>query len=110
MVSPKIRWMAGESISDRHHFFPVAASARKRRRATRLPDDSTTKLLRAEATHTGATMMRHGFDLVLTAMLIAGICSLLSLSRTLVRTTGTTDKGGRVTADVTLADMKGMVP
>ena len=98
-------------ISYRDPLFPAVASARKRRcRATKLPDDSTTKLLRAEAMRTGATMMRHGFDLVLTAMLIVGVCALLSLSTILVRSTGTTDKGGRVTADITLADLRGTVP
>jgi hypothetical protein len=90
--------------------FPAVASARKRRRrATKLPDDSTTKLLRVEAMRTGATMTRHGFDLVLTAMLIVGICALLSLSTILVRSTGTTDRGGGVTAITTFADLKGTV-
>jgi hypothetical protein len=91
--------------------FPTVASARKRRRrATKLPDDSTTKLLRAEAMRTGATMMRHGFDPILTAMLIVGICALFSFSTILVRSTGMTDSGGRVTADITLAELRGTVP
>jgi hypothetical protein len=67
-------------------------------------------LLRVEAMRTGATMMRHGFDPVLTAMLIVGICTLLSLSTVLVRSTGKTDRGGRVTADNPLADLKGTLP
>ena len=59
---------------------------------------------------TGAIMMRHGFDLVLTAMLIVGMCALLSLSTILVRSAGTTERGDRVAADITLADLRGTVP
>jgi hypothetical protein len=51
--------------------------------------------------------MRHRFDPVLTAMLVVGICALLSVSTVLVRSTGTTDRGGRVTVDPALADLKG---
>jgi hypothetical protein len=64
-------------------------------------------LLRAEAMRTGATMIRHGFDLVLTAMLIVGICTLLSVSTILVRSTGASGRGSQVTADPTLADLRG---
>jgi hypothetical protein len=46
----------------------------------------------------------------LTLMLIVGICALLSLSTILVRSVGTIGKGGRVTADTTLADLRGTVP
>ena len=67
-------------------------------------------LLRAGAMRTGATMMRHGFDLVLTAMLIVGICTLLSLSTILVRSTGKTETGGPAPADITLADLRGTLP
>ena len=67
-------------------------------------------LPRAEAMRTGAPMMRHEFDLVLAAMLILGICALLSLSTILVRSAGTTDGGGRAIADTTLADLRGTVP
>jgi hypothetical protein len=55
-------------------------------------------------------MMRHGFDLVLTAMLIIGICTLLSLSTILVRSTGKTERGGPAPADITLADLRGTLP
>ncbi len=67
-------------------------------------------LLRAEAMRTGVTMMRPRFDLLLTAMLIAGICTLLSVSTILVRSTGTTDRGSRATAEPTLADLRGTLP
>jgi hypothetical protein len=53
-------------------------------------------------------MKRHGFDLILTGMLIVGICALLSLSTILVRSTGATDRGG-VAAEPTLADLRGTV-
>jgi hypothetical protein len=56
----------------------------------------------------GETMMRDESNLTL--MLIVGICALLSLSTILVRSVGTTGKGGRVTADTTLADLRGTVP
>jgi hypothetical protein len=59
---------------------------------------------------TGTTMVRRGFDLVLTAMLIVGICTLLAFSAIFVRSDGTTDRGGRVTADSTLADLRGTLP
>jgi hypothetical protein len=55
---------------------------------------------------TGVKMMRHEFDLVLTALLIVGICALLSLSTILVRSTKTIERGSGVTADITLADLK----
>jgi len=55
-------------------------------------------------------MMRREFDLVLAAMLILGICALLSLSTILVRSAGTTDRDGRAIADTTLADLRGTVP
>ena len=54
--------------------------------------------------------MRHRFDLVLTAMLVVGICALLSVSTILVRSTGTTGRGSRVTADPTLIELKGTLP
>ena len=66
--------------------------------------------LRAEAMSTSATTMRHRFDLVLTAMLVVGICTLLSVSTMLVRSAGTTDRGSRVTADPALAELKGTLP
>jgi hypothetical protein len=56
----------------------------------------------------GETMMRHASNLTL--MLIVGICALLSLSTILVRSVGPTGKGGRVTADTTLADLRGTLP
>jgi hypothetical protein len=59
---------------------------------------------------TGATTMRHRFDLVLTAMLVVGICALLSVSTILVRSTGATDRGSRVTADPILSELKGTLP
>jgi hypothetical protein len=54
--------------------------------------------------------MRHRFDLVLTAMLVVGICALLSVSTVLVRSIGTTDGGSRVTANPTLGELKGTLP
>jgi hypothetical protein len=59
---------------------------------------------------TGAATMRHRFDLVLTAMLVVGICTLLSVSTMLVRSTVTTDRGSRVTADPALTELKGTLP
>ena len=58
----------------------------------------------------GTTMMRSGSNLILNAMMIIGIGMLLSLGVILVRSVGTTDKGGRATADVPLADLRGTVP
>jgi len=58
----------------------------------------------------GATMMRSGSNLILNAMMIIGIAMLLSLGAILVRSVGTSDKGGSVTADATLADLRGTVP
>jgi hypothetical protein len=55
-------------------------------------------------------MMRSGSNLILNAMMIIGIGMLLSLGVILVRSVGTTDKGGRATADVPLADLRGTVP
>jgi hypothetical protein len=52
--------------------------------------------------------MRHRFDLVLTAMLIVGICALLSVSTLHLRSTGTTGKGSRA-ADPSL-ELKGTLP
>ena len=90
--------------------FSAAPSARKRRRrATKLPDDSTTKLLR-RGMRIGATMMRSGSNLIINAMLIIGIGALLSLGTMLVRSVGTTDKDSQATADITLADLRGTVP
>jgi hypothetical protein len=43
-------------------------------------------------------------------MLIIGIGGLLSLGAILVRSVGTTYKGDLVTADTTLADLRGTVP
>ena len=68
------------------------------------------RLLRLEVMCRGATTMRHRFDLVLTAMLVVGICALLSVSTILVRSTGATDRGSRVTADPALAELKGTLP
>jgi hypothetical protein len=73
-----------------------------------LPDDSTTIAAAGDAI--GATMMRSGSNLIMNAMLIIGIGALLSLGTILVRNAGTTDKGGQVTADITLADLRGTVP
>jgi hypothetical protein len=58
----------------------------------------------------GATMMRSGSNLIMNAMLIIGIGALLSLGTILVRSVVTTDKGGQVTYDTTLADLRGTVP
>ena len=58
----------------------------------------------------GVTMMRSGSNLIMNAMLIIGIGALLSLGTMLIRSVGTTDKGGQVTADTTLADLRGTVP
>jgi hypothetical protein len=58
----------------------------------------------------GATMMRFGSNLIMNAMLIIGIGALLWLGTILVRSVGTTDKGGQVTDDTTLADLRGTVP
>ena len=58
----------------------------------------------------GATMMRSGSNLIMNATLIIGIGALLSLCTILVRSVATTDKGGQVTADTTLADLRGTVP
>lgn len=55
-----------------------------------------------------AITMRHRFDLVLTAMLIVGICALLSVSTLHLRSTGTTGKGSRA-ADPSL-ELKGTLP
>jgi hypothetical protein len=55
-------------------------------------------------------MMRPGSNPVLTTMLIVGICALLSLGTILVRSIGATDIGSQVTADTTLADLRGTVP
>ena len=58
----------------------------------------------------GATMMGSGSNLIMNATLIIGIGALLSLGTILVRSVGMTDKGGQVTADTTLADLRGTVP
>jgi hypothetical protein len=58
----------------------------------------------------GATMMRSGSNLIITAMLIIGIGVLLSLGTILVRSVGTTNKDDQVTDDTTLADLRGTVP
>jgi hypothetical protein len=55
-------------------------------------------------------MMRSGSNLIMNAMLIIGIGALLSLGTILVRNVGTTDRGAQVTADITLADLRGTVP
>jgi hypothetical protein len=55
-------------------------------------------------------MMRSGSNLIMNAMLIIGISALLSLGTILVRSVGMTDKGGQVTDDTTLADLRGTVP
>jgi hypothetical protein len=55
-------------------------------------------------------MMRSGSNLIMNAMLIIGIGTLLSLGTMLVRSVGTTDRGGQVTANTTLADLRGTVP
>jgi hypothetical protein len=44
------------------------------------------------------------------ATLIVGISALLSLGTILVRSVATIDKGGQVTADITLVDLRGTVP
>ena len=55
-------------------------------------------------------MLRSGSNLMLNGMLIVGIGTLLSLGSILVRSVGTTYKDSRVTADTTLADLRGTVP
>jgi hypothetical protein len=55
-------------------------------------------------------MMRSGSNLIMNATLIIGIGALLSLGTILVRSAATTDKGGQVTVDTTLADLRGTVP
>jgi len=54
-------------------------------------------------------MIRSGSNLIMNAMLIIGIGTLLSLGTMLVRSVGA-DRGGQVTANTTLADLRGTVP